>query len=300
MFKIAFSPLYHHPLPAGHRFPMEKYRLLPEQLLREGIVSESDFFTPTELDADWILKIHEEAYWEKLKNLNISYQEERRTGFPLSAQLIEREITIAQGSLQNTLFALSDGVSFNIAGGTHHAYADRGEGFCLLNDIAIAAQFLLTTGRAQKILVIDLDVHQGNGTAKIFENEDKVFTFSMHGANNYPLHKEKSNLDISLPDGTEDDFYLQKLDYELKSVLDSFQPDFAFYQSGVDVLATDKLGRLALTQKGCKSRDLLVFQSCMERKIPVSVSMGGGYSQRIADIVDAHVNTFKAAAWLYG
>lgn len=279
---------------------MDKYSLLPEQLIREGVIAESDFFIPETLSSEWILTTHQESYWNKLKNLELSQQEQRRTGFPLSAQLVEREITIAQGSLMNALYAMEDGVGFNIAGGTHHAYADRGEGFCLLNDIALAANYLLKKGKAHRILVIDLDVHQGNGTAKLFENEPRVFTFSMHGANNYPLHKEQSDLDIPLPDGTGDAYYLKILDQHLKAVIDTFEPDFAFYQSGVDVLATDKLGRLGLSQEACAQRDKLVFEVCKLNKISVAVSMGGGYSERLADIVDAHVNTFKMAAWVYG
>ncbi|MGB0176035.1 MAG: histone deacetylase, partial [Owenweeksia sp.] len=218
-----------------------------------------------------------------------------KTGFPLSPELVEREITICRGTIDNCRYAKQNGVSLNIAGGTHHAYKDHGEGFCLLNDIAIASHWLLDNGEASQILVVDLDVHQGNGTAKLMENEARVFTFSMHGAHNYPLHKEKSDLDIELPDGTTDKFYLEKLENTLPRLLDEVQPDFIFFQSGVDVLKTDKLGRLALSQEGCKSRDRLVFEWCKRNNIPVAVNMGGGYSERLADIVDAHANTFRLA-----
>mgnify|MGYP001950028747 FL=1 len=183
----------------------------------------------------------------------------------------------------------------NIAGGTHHAFTNRGEGFCLLNDIALGSNFLLKEGLAQKILVVDLDVHQGNGTAEIFRNEARVFTFSMHGAKNYPLRKEQSDLDIDLPDGAEDDEYLSKLAKTLPMLIEMVQPDFIFYQAGVDVLATDKLGRLGLSLNGCKERDAIVFEQCKKNNIPVAVSMGGGYSERIATIVDAHVNTYRLA-----
>jgi acetoin utilization deacetylase AcuC-like enzyme len=183
----------------------------------------------------------------------------------------------------------------NVAGGTHHAFADRGEGFCLLNDFAVAANFLLSNNQAQKILIIDLDVHQGNGTAKLFEKENRVFTFSMHGAHNYPFHKEKSDLDIPLPDGINDDAYLGILKKELEKILALFKPDFAFYLSGVDILETDKFGKLKVTMKGCQQRDEFVFQSLYDRKIPCAVSMGGGYSPDFRTIVEAHCQTFRSA-----
>lgn len=295
MLKIAYDTIYHHPLPKGHRFPMEKYSLLPEQLLYEGTCSKANFFSPGLLSEEQILRTHKEEYWLKLKELKLSRAEERRTGFPLSAKLVERERRINQGTIETALYALQYGISMNIAGGTHHAYTDRGEGFCLLNDIAIAAHYLLDKHLAQRILVVDLDVHQGNGTAEIMADEERVFTFSMHGAKNYPLHKEQSDLDIGLPDHCEDEEYLCNLKQYLPQVLEEFKPDFIFYQSGVDVLASDKLGRLGLTKEGCKSRDRFVLESARELNIPVSISMGGGYSTKISDIIEAHANTFRVA-----
>ena len=211
MLKIAYRKEYAHPLPENHRFPMEKYELLPEQLLYEGTVTENNFFSPNLLSEEDILAIHKEEYWHKLKNLTLSRKEERRTGFPLSAALVERERIINQGTIDAANFALQYGVSMNIAGGTHHAFTDRGEGFCLLNDIAIAALYLLKNKKAKKILVVDLDVHQGNGTAEIFRHNPDVFTFSMHGKGNYPMQKEKSDLDIELEDKTDDKTYLRVL-----------------------------------------------------------------------------------------
>jgi acetoin utilization deacetylase AcuC-like enzyme len=213
--------------------------------------------------------------------------------------LIKRGKVIAQGTVDCAYFAKVDGVALNVAGGTHHAYADRGEGFCVFNDIAIASNLLLHRKDASQILVIDLDVHQGNGTAHIFKNEKRVFTFSMHGERNYPLRKEKSDLDIGLPDGTKDEFYLQQLKSVLPSLIEKIQPDMIFYLSGVDVLESDKLGRLSLSKKGCKERDRFVLNLCKESRIPVAVSMGGGYSHRIADIVDAHCNTFRLAQEIF-
>lgn len=304
MLSIAFDPIYCHPLPTGpngepHRFPMLKYELIPEQLLYEGSCTSDNFFSPGTLDERWILDVHTRAYWEDLKQLRISEKMVRRIGFPLSARLIERETRIARGTIECTHHALTYGVSMNVAGGTHHAYADRGEGFCLLNDVAIAANYLLKNKSASKILVIDLDVHQGNGTAVIFQNDPRVFTFSMHGKENYPLHKEISDLDIALPTGTQDEEYLQLLTDTLPALIKAQKPDFAFYISGVDILGTDKLGKLKVSLDGCRQRDEFVFEQCQTHHIPVAVSMGGGYSPRIADIVEAHCNTFRAAQRMY-
>lgn len=299
MLKIAWTEIYAHPLPKNHRFPMEKYNLLPEQLLYEGTVSHENFFAPAALPEGLVLRTHDANYWKKLKSLSLDRKEERKTGFPLSQQLVAREVTIMNGTLMAAKYALEFGIAMNIAGGTHHAFTDRGEGFCLLNDIAIAANYLLDEGLAKKVLVVDLDVHQGNGTAQIFEQEPRVFTFSMHGASNYPMHKEKSDLDIGLPDGIEDDAYLKILRENLPRLMDEVAPDFVFFQSGVDVLATDKLGRLGMTIAGCKERDRTVLQTCFNNNIPVVASMGGGYSQKIAHIVEAHANTYRLAQEIY-
>lgn len=299
MLKIAWTEIYAHPLPKNHRFPMEKYNLLPQQLLYEGTVKEDNFFVPKPLTEQEVVRTHDAAYWQKLKDQQLTRQEERRTGFPLSPELVQREITIMNGTVQAALFALEHGIAMNIAGGTHHAFTDRGEGFCLLNDIAIAANHLLDKNLAKQVLVIDLDVHQGNGTAQIFQHEPRVFTFSMHGASNYPMHKEQSDLDVGLVDGTDDVTYLNLLDQHLNQLMDSVQPDFVFFQSGVDVLATDKLGRLGMSIEGCKERDRMVLQNCKDNHIPMVASMGGGYSQRIAHIVEAHANTYRLAQEIY-
>lgn len=299
MLKIAYSPIYTHPLPEGHRFPMEKYDLLPEQLLYEGTVDTENFFEPNVLDDKWIVNTHDSKYFEKLRNLELSRSEIRKTGFPLSQQLINREIHIMHGSVQASLFALKFGVAMNIAGGTHHAFTDRGEGFCLLNDIAISANYLLDNKLAERILVVDLDVHQGNGTAQIFENQSNVFTFSMHGASNYPMHKEQSDLDIGLPDKIGDKAYLQILIKNLEPLIDNEQPDFIIYQCGVDVLDSDKLGRLGMSILGCKERDRIVLESAKRHQIPIMCCMGGGYSPKISDIIEAHANTYRLAQEIY-
>ena len=299
MLKIAFDPIYAHPLPAGHRFPMLKYELIPLQLKHEGVVNEDNFFAPDILEEELVLYTHEKAYWEKLKNLSLSYQEEKRTGFPLSAQLVERELRIAKGTIDGCHYAFENGVAFNIAGGTHHAGSNWGEGFCLLNDQAIAANYLLNNNLASSILIIDLDVHQGNGTAQIFHHEPRVFTFSVHGEKNFPFRKEQSSLDIGLPDGVEDEVYLDIIKEKIPYLFDLVKPDFVFYLAGVDVLATDKLGKLSLSKAACKQRDQMVFEACLQHHVPVQVSMGGGYSPDIKDIVDAHCNTFKIAQQVY-
>jgi acetoin utilization deacetylase AcuC-like enzyme len=299
MLKIAFSPIYRLELPPGHRFPMEKYELLPEQLLYEGTINESAFFEPEPISESYILWTHEAEYWHKLRDLTLSPKEIRAIGFPINEHFVKRTITIANGTLQGALFAKEYGVAMNIAGGTHHSFTYKGEGFCLLNDNAIASNYLLNNGLVKKVLIVDLDVHQGDGTAQIFQNDERVFTFSMHGEKNYPMRKEKSDLDIGMPDGTDDTLYLSTLKNTLPRLIDEVQPDIIFYQSGVDILATDKLGRLSVSTEGCKARDRFVLQSCKDNKIPVVVSMGGGYSERISHIVDAHANTFRMAQEIF-
>jgi acetoin utilization deacetylase AcuC-like enzyme len=296
---LAFDSCYVHPLPPGHRFPMLKYELIPEQLLHEGLINDDSLFSPGKLDEDIILLTHEKNYWERLRDLQLSDAEIRRSGFPLTESLVEREIRIASGSIDGSIHALEHGIAFNVAGGTHHAGSNWAEGFCLLNDQAIAANYLLNKSLVSRILIIDLDVHQGNGTAEIFNNEERVFTFSIHAEKNFPFRKEQSDIDVGLPDGISDNDYLNLLKTNLKHVIGAFKPDFIFYLAGVDVLATDKLGKLNLSRDGCKQRDRIVLNYCRSLKIPVQVSMGGGYSPKITDIVEAHCNTFRVANDLY-
>lgn len=277
---------------------MSKYELLPEQLLHEGTVTNNNFFTPQPLDAEWILRTHEANYWYRLRTLQLTPTEERRSGFPQSAHLVDREITIAQGTLQCCMYARRYGVSFNVAGGTHHAFTNRGEGFCLLNDQAIAANYLLDKGLAKSILIVDLDVHQGNGTAQIFRHDVRVFTFSMHGSNNYPLQKERSDLDVGLADGTTDSFYLRTLESNLLNLMETVQPDFMFFQAGVDILQTDKLGKLSVTRNGCRERDRLVLETARHARVPLVVCMGGGYSE-LRDLIEAHANTYRLAQEIF-
>lgn len=299
MLKIAHHPIYKHPLPEGHRFPMLKYELLPKQLLHEGTCTSENFFEPEIPNDKYIVAVHTPEYFYDLLNMKIPPREARKIGFPLSENLVQRERIIADGTMKGCEFALENGISMNIAGGTHHAYTDRGEAFCMLNDQAIGARYLQAKNLARKILIVDLDVHQGNGTAEIFEKDASVFTFSMHGAGNYPFRKESSDLDIPLKKGTGDDEYLAILKKTLPRLIASEQPDFIFYLCGVDVIASDKLGTLALTVEGCRQRDEFVLKTCHENQIPVQCSMGGGYSPEIKIIVEAHANTFRTAQKIY-
>ena len=278
---------------------MDKYELLPKQLIHEGTCFPEDFFSPSSIDDDAVTAIHQKVYVERLKKLELNKSEIRKIGFPISKQLIEREFIIAGGTVSGALKAINEGIAFNIAGGTHHAFSSHGEAFCLLNDQAIAARYLLDKKIVKKVLIIDLDVHQGNGTAEIFQNDDRVYTFSIHGKKNYPFKKEKSDWDISLEDKTEDKIYLAILEEALPKLFNKVKPDFIFYLSGVDVLESDSLGRLGMSIEGCKSRDQMVLEYCHKKNVSVQCSMGGGYSKDIKIIIEAHANTYRIAQKIY-
>ena len=299
MLKIAFHPIYKHELPKGHRFPMDKYDLLPQQLIYEGTCTEENFFEPKIPNNKHFFTVHDPEYFFNLLNITLSQKEARKIGFPLSEVLVAREMIIADGTIKASKFALKNGIAMNIAGGTHHAFSSHGEAFCMLNDQAIGARYLQQKGFAKKILIVDLDVHQGNGTAEIFKKDASVFTFSMHGKSNYPFIKETSDLDIALKNNTKDNEYLSILKNILPKIINKEKPDFIYYLCGVDVLETDKLGKLSLSVTGCKERDQFVLQTCRDFNIPVMCSMGGGYSPDIKVIVDAHANTFRLAQEIY-
>ena len=299
MLKIAYHPIYKHNLPEGHRFPMEKYDLLPQQLLYEGTCKEENFFKPEIPNNKYFFMVHDPEYVSDLMNITLNQKAARKIGFPLNEDLIAREMIIADGTIKASEFALKYGIAMNIAGGTHHAFTNKGEGFCMLNDQAIGARYLQNKELANKILIVDLDVHQGNGTAEIFQNDPTVFTFSMHGKSNYPFHKERSDLDIPLDNGTEDELYLSILKETLPKLIKKQEPDFIYYLCGVDVINTDKLGKLSLTIEGCKERDRFVLQICKNYNIPVMCSMGGGYTPDIKVIIDAHANTFRLAQEIF-
>jgi acetoin utilization deacetylase AcuC-like enzyme len=278
---------------------MEKYNLLPQQLVLEGTCDAANFFEPEKPNNKHFFTVHDAEYFYDLLNITLNQKAARKIGFPLSEVLIEREMIIADGTMKASEYALKNGIAMNIAGGTHHAFSNRGEAFCMLNDQAIGAKYLQQKGFIHKVLIIDLDVHQGNGTAEIFKNDASVFTFSMHGKSNYPFIKEKSDLDIALENGTKDGAYLSILKETLPGLIQQEKPDFIYYLCGVDVIETDTLGKLALTINGCKERDRFVLQTCFNLKIPVMCSMGGGYSKDINVIIDAHANTFRLAQEIY-
>lgn len=299
MLKIAYHPIYKHPLKEGHRFPMEKYDLLPQQLLYEGTCVQENFFEPEIPNNKHFFTVHDPEYFFDLLNITLHQKAARKIGFPLSEVLIEREMIIADGTMKASEFALKNGIAMNIAGGTHHAFSNRGEAFCMLNDQAIGAKYLQNKGLVDKILIVDLDVHQGNGTAEIFRNDTSVFTFSIHGKGNYPFVKEESDVDIALENETKDDVYLSILKETLPKLITQEKPDFIYYLCGVDVIETDKLGKLSLSVSGCKERDRFVLQTCFDLKIPVMCSMGGGYSEDVNIIVNAHANTFRLAQEIF-
>ena len=299
MLKIAFNNNYIYPLEENHRFPMIKYELIPEQLIRENTCVDENFFSPGKIDSKIVLKTHQKEYFNRFISLRLSKKEIREIGFPLSQELVDRELQIAQGTVSGVNYSLKNGISMNIAGGTHHAFYDRGEAFCMLNDQAIAANYIIQEGLFKKILIIDLDVHQGNGTASLFNSNPNVYTLSFHGKKNYPFRKEKSDLDIEFEDNTNDKEYLKVLKETIPKVIDQFEPEFIFYLSGVDVLQNDKLGRLSLTLNGCKERDKFILQTCKVNSIPVQVSMGGGYSIVLKNIIEAHSNTFRLAQEIF-
>ena len=278
---------------------MDKYSLIPQQLIYEGTVQDKQFFHPDPISEEIILLTHSAKYWEDLKNQTLSEKEIRAIGFPMTPLLVERGRHIAAGTLQCVEYAIKHGISMNAAGGTHHAFKEKGEGFCVFNDIAIAANHLIHSNKFNNILIVDLDVHQGNGSASIFNGQGQVFTFSMHGAKNYPFRKEASHLDIGLPDGTEDEAYLKILFNILPRVIDQHRPELIFYQAGVDILTTDRLGRLSVSREGCRKRDKYVMEICKKNKIPLVVTMGGGYSPQLSHIIEAHANTFRTATEVY-
>ena len=273
---------------------MLKYELIPDQLLYEGLVSKEQFFSPKKIKENWVEKVHDRKYIQNLNSLTLTKSEIRKTGFPLTKELVEREYMITEGSRKCVDYAIEFGAAANIAGGTHHAFRDRGEGFCLFNDVAVASYYAIEKFQMNQILVIDLDVHQGNGTASIFREENRVYTFSMHGKKNYPFKKEISDLDVELDDGVKDGEYLKTLEHTIKKLDSTLKPNLIFYISGVDILSTDKLGRLKVSREGCKKRDEMIYEFAQKKNIPIVTSMGGGYSEKIYDIVEAHCNTYKS------
>ena len=292
--RVYYSDRYTLPLPKGHRFPIEKYRLLRNYLLSEGILKSEMIFESPLATEDQLKFAHTAEYIQQMRDGTISKEIIKRIGFPWSKDLYERSCSTVGGAISAARYALKAGIAGNLAGGTHHAHSDRGEGYCVFNDIAVAARILQAEGLAKKIAIVDLDVHQGNGNSSIFCSDQDVFILSLHGEKNYPFKKIPSTLDIPLADGTTDEEYLTKLKPALQHVL-NFKPDFIFYQMGVDPLKEDCLGKLNLTFAGLMERDRMVLSSAYDRKIPISLALGGGYSKPIELSVKAYANTYRVA-----
>ncbi len=288
------------PLPEGHRFPMEKYALLRERVESDLPMGTYRLSVPAAASDQELGAVHTSDFLRKVRNGTLSESEIRRIGFPWSPTLVERSRRSVGGTLECARAALEEGIAANLSGGTHHAFPDRGEGYCVFNDVAVAARILLNEGAAHRVVILDTDVHQGNGTAFIFRDSPEVFTLSIHGANNYPFRKEPGDLDLELQDGAGDEEFLDAVREGLKGALDAFAPDFAFFLSGADPFEGDRLGRLAVSKEGLKEKDRLILDSCRALGVPTAIVMGGGYAEDILDTVDIHLNTIRVAAALAG
>src|SRR5919202_1751186 len=293
--KVVYSDQFVLPLPEGHRFPMKKYSMLREKVAADHVCRPGELRIPHAVTDTEILRAHDAGYLKKVVTGRLSSKEMRRIGFPWSERMVERSRRASGGTLDACRAALEEGLAANLAGGTHHAFADRGEGFCVLNDSAIAARALRAEGLVNKVVVLDTDVHQGNGTAAILRRDPHVFTFSIHGAKNFPFHKEESDLDIGLPDGADDGAFLEALSEGLEYALDRAAADLAIFVAGADPFEGDRLGRLSVTKDGLAERDRLVLESCRERNLPVAVTMAGGYARAVEDTVDIHFRTVQKA-----
>jgi len=292
-YRIFYSPYYYADIGENHVFPIKKFELVRDKLLAEGTLQKEEIAEPQPAAVEDVLLVHTEDYVTRLRNGELTAKEFRKLGLPWSPSLVRRSFLACSGTINAARHALVNHVSSNLAGGTHHAFPDRGEGFCVLNDVAVAIRVLQKEQLAKKFLIVDCDVHQGNGTAFIFQNEKDVFTFSMHGAKNYPLHKEQSTLDLELPDGTRDAEFLEILAEALPRVF-LHNPDVVFYLGGADPFEKDKLGRLKLTKEGLRRRDEMVLQFAREREVPIVTTMSGGYALDINDTVEIHCNTIRA------
>jgi acetoin utilization deacetylase AcuC-like enzyme len=291
--KIFYTDQFVLPLPEGRRFPMEKYAFLRRRVEAAGL---GELVLPHAATDEELCRAHDPEYVRRVQSGELTAAEVRRIGFPWSPQMVERSRRSSGATVEACRAALADGVAVNLAGGTHHAFRDAGEGYCVFNDAAVAARAMQAEGRARRVVVLDCDVHQGNGTASIFRDDPTVFTFSIHGAKNFPLRKERSDLDVGLPDGTEDGAYLEALDAGLREALRRAAADLAVYVSGADPYFDDTLGRLRLTKEGLAERDRLVYRHCRDAGLPVAVTMAGGYPRRVADAVDVHFQTVRLAA----
>lgn len=297
-YRVFYSPYYFAEIGEGHVFPIKKFELVRERLIAEGTLRADEIAEPEPAAVDDLLLVHTEDYITRLIAGELTAKEIRKLGLPWSESLVRRSLHAISGSINAARHSLVDGVSSNLAGGTHHAYPDRGEGFCVLNDVAVAIRVLQRDGLAKRFLIIDCDVHQGNGTAFIFKDSTEVFTFSMHGAKNYPLFKETSTLDIELDDKTSDDEFLQTLSEVLPRVI-THDPDLIFYLAGADPYENDKLGRLSLSKDGLRKRDEMVLDFAKSYGVPIVTTLSGGYAEDISDTVEIHCNTIRAVKSIF-
>ncbi|MER2566134.1 MAG: histone deacetylase [Myxococcaceae bacterium] len=298
--RVWYSDPFEVPLPEGHRFPMGKYRRVRELLLERGVLSADQLERSEPIARELLEKVHGSAYLDACFDGTLDEAALRRIGFPWSPGLLVRSLASAGGTLSAARWALERGVAGNLAGGTHHAYADFGSGYCVFNDLAVTAATLLEERKVERVLIVDLDVHQGDGTASIFTNEPRVFTFSMHGAKNFPFRKQVSTRDVELPDGCDDAQYLGVLDQHLPEVFEASAPSLVLYQAGVDALREDALGRLHLSHEGLRQRDRRVFDLCWSRAVPIAITLGGGYAKPIEATVEACVGTYVELRRRYG
>jgi acetoin utilization deacetylase AcuC-like enzyme len=296
--KVFYSDHFVLPLPEGHRFPMVKYSMLRERVAAAGICEPEEMRVPRPVSDEEILRAHARGYLRQVVEGTLSPKEMRRIGFPWSERMVERSRRASGGTLGACLAALEDGFAANLAGGTHHAFADQGEGYCVFNDSAIAARAVQAKGLVERVVVLDTDVHQGNGTAAILRGDPSVFTFSIHGARNFPFRKEESDLDIPLPDGADDGGFLEALEDGLEKALEASRAELAIYLAGADPYENDRLSRLSVSKEGLTERDRLVLETCRERGIPVAVTMAGGYARQVEDTVEIHFRSIERAASL--
>ena len=298
--KVFYADQFELSLPSNHRFPMEKYRLLRQRVVEAGLVSPEDLCVPCAATDEQITRVHDAEYLRRLKRGELTVREIRRLGFPWSLELVERSRRSCGGTIEACRAALSGSPSVNLAGGTHHAFPDHGKGYCVFNDSAIAARAMQAEGRAQRVIILDCDVHQGDGTAAIFADDQTVFTFSIHGAKNFPFRKQRSDIDLELEDGSGDAVYLGSLEMGVRRALEMAAPDVAIYLAGADPFVGDRLGRLAMSKEGLAERDRTVFRHCKEAGVPVAVTMAGGYARKVQDTVDIHFQTVRIAAAMQG
>jgi acetoin utilization deacetylase AcuC-like enzyme len=294
--KIFYSDHFVLPLPEEHRFPMAKYAMLRERVAAEGICGPGELRTPRAVTDEEILRAHVPGYLARVVSGTLTDKEMRRIGFPWSERMVERSRRASGGTLGACLAAMEERFAANLAGGTHHAFTGRGEGYCVFNDSAIAARAVQDAGLVDRVVVIDTDVHQGNGTAEILRGDETVFTFSIHGAKNFPFHKEESDLDAPLPDGADDTEFLTTLERGLEMALEAADADLAIYLAGADPFEGDRLGRISVTKSGLAERDRMILEACRDRGIPVAITMAGGYARNVEDTVDVHFRSIKRAA----